>query len=159
GGLVARYYVQKLGGDDRVDTLVTLGTPHAGTRAAHLVPQAAPYPLLTQLRPGSALLRALEEPAPAAQTRFVCFAGDLDRLIVPTASALLRHDDLDTFNIRVPGAGHHALTFNGRVVHAVAAALAGPSAAVFPADAGWICTRSGPSAPPNRVTSPSGRQH
>ncbi len=28
GGLIARYYVQRLGGDRRVRTLVTLGTPH-----------------------------------------------------------------------------------------------------------------------------------
>ena len=27
GGLIARYYVQRLGGDERVHTLVTLGTP------------------------------------------------------------------------------------------------------------------------------------
>ena len=33
GGLIARYYVQRLGGDLRVRTLVTLGTPHSGTRA------------------------------------------------------------------------------------------------------------------------------
>ena len=33
GGLVARYYVQRLGGDERVHTLVTLGTPHQ--RHAH----------------------------------------------------------------------------------------------------------------------------
>jgi hypothetical protein len=37
GGLVARYYVQRLGGDERVHTLVTLGTPHAGT-----MPRPAP---------------------------------------------------------------------------------------------------------------------
>lgn len=125
GGLVARYYVQKLGGDERVTTLVTLGTPHAGTRAARLMPSAVPYPLLAQLRPGAALLRELAGPAPGCRTRFVCFAGELDRLVVPTASALLAHDDLDVVNVHVPGAGHHSLTFNGRVVHAVASALSG----------------------------------
>ena len=30
GGLIARYYVTRLGGDARVHTLVTLGTPHDG---------------------------------------------------------------------------------------------------------------------------------
>lgn len=34
GGLVGRYYVQRLGGGTRVRTLVTLGTPHSGTRVA-----------------------------------------------------------------------------------------------------------------------------
>lgn len=37
GGLIARYYVQRLGGDIRVRTLVTLGTPHAGTQVAQLL--------------------------------------------------------------------------------------------------------------------------
>ena len=40
GGLIARYYVQRLGGDERVHTLVTLGSPHGGT--AHGLPGAAP---------------------------------------------------------------------------------------------------------------------
>ena len=48
GGLVARYYVQRLDGDARVHTLVTLGTPHGGTKAARLVP----HRLARQLRPG-----------------------------------------------------------------------------------------------------------
>ena len=34
GGLIARYYVQRLGGDARVHTLVTLGTPHHGHRGS-----------------------------------------------------------------------------------------------------------------------------
>ena len=31
GGLIARYHVQRQGGDRRVDSLVTLGTPHQGS--------------------------------------------------------------------------------------------------------------------------------
>ncbi|WP_324274364.1 esterase/lipase family protein [Blastococcus brunescens] len=30
GGLIARYHVQRQGGDRRVESLVTLGTPHEG---------------------------------------------------------------------------------------------------------------------------------
>lgn len=39
GGVVARYYVQRLGGDARVHTLCTLGSPHSGTHTARLWPQ------------------------------------------------------------------------------------------------------------------------
>ena len=45
GGLVGRYYVQKLNGAHRVRHLVTLGTPHRGTpwaRSGHLVGRTLP---------------------------------------------------------------------------------------------------------------------
>ena len=48
GGLIARYYVTRLGGDERVHTLVTLGTPHHGTYLAY----AWNSRLMQQLRPG-----------------------------------------------------------------------------------------------------------
>ena len=61
GGLIARYYVQRLGGDARVDTLVTLGTPHQGSHIAHLLP---PTVVPRQLLPGSDLLRELDRARP-----------------------------------------------------------------------------------------------
>ncbi len=33
GGLITRYYVQRMGGHARVHTVVTLGTPHSGHAA------------------------------------------------------------------------------------------------------------------------------
>ncbi|MBC7273418.1 MAG: alpha/beta fold hydrolase, partial [Streptomyces sp.] len=56
GGLIARYYVQRLGGDTRVRVLVTLGTPHTGTR---VVPLANAHPIVRQMRPGSTLMAEL----------------------------------------------------------------------------------------------------
>ncbi|WP_232303862.1 alpha/beta fold hydrolase [Pseudofrankia sp. DC12] len=123
GGLVARYYVQRLAGDDRVHTLVTLGTPHGGTRLAHLVPRVVPYRLVASLRPGSPLLTELAEPASGCGTRFLAIGGGLDSVVRPE-SAALRHPDLVGRNVTVPGLGHHALPFNGDVAHGIAAALA-----------------------------------
>lgn len=37
GGLSSRYYIQNLGGHDKVGSLITLGSPHKGTPLAHLV--------------------------------------------------------------------------------------------------------------------------
>ncbi|WP_239332994.1 triacylglycerol lipase [Frankia sp. CiP3] len=124
GGLVARYYVQKLGGDEHVHTLVTLGTPHEGTRLARMLPPMVPYTLLRQLRPDSDVIRELAEPAPACRTRFLAFSGDLDTVIRPTESALLHHPDLSVRNVRLPGVGHHSLPFNLDVVHQIANVLA-----------------------------------
>ena len=99
GGLVARYYVQRLGGDQRVHTLVTLGTPHSGTYAARLVP----HPVARQLRPGSALIAELAEPAPGCRTRFVAFWSDLDQVVIPSSSARLEHPDLVSRNVFISG--------------------------------------------------------
>jgi triacylglycerol lipase len=120
GGLVARYYVQRLGGDARVHTLATLGTPHAGTRAAHLMPGRA----VAQLRPGSPVLAELAEPAPGCRTRFVCVWSDLDQMVVPKDSARLDHPDLRARNVFVRGVGHLSLPVDGRVVHEIAGAFA-----------------------------------
>lgn len=120
GGVVGRYYVQRLGGDERVHTLVTLGTPHSGTRVAHLLP----HPLGRQLRPGSDVLGELAEPAPDCSTRVVSIWSDLDQLIVPKSSAALEHDDLRVRNVHVAGVGHMSLPVDGRVVHEISSTLA-----------------------------------
>ena len=120
GGVVARYYVQRMGGDARVHTLVTLGSPHAGTTAAHLLPTR----LVRQLRPGSELLQELAEPARGCRTRFVAFWSDLDQLIVPKRSARVDHPDLAARNVLLRGVGHVSLPNSGRVVHEIAQLLA-----------------------------------
>lgn len=120
GGLIARYYVTRLGGDEHVHTLVTLGTPHEGTYAAYL----APTQLISQMRPGSGLLRELDEPAPGCTTRFICYWSDTDLVIVPQHSGALRHPDLSARNIRLHGVGHISLAIVGDVVHGISTALA-----------------------------------
>jgi triacylglycerol lipase len=124
GGLIARYYVQCLGGDDRVDTLVTLGTPHAGTRLARL----APGGVLRQLSPGSEVLDELAAPAPGCRTRFVAFWAEFDEMVHPASAARLEHPDLNVVNIQVRGVGHLALPVAGQVIHEVTLALAGAPA-------------------------------
>jgi pimeloyl-ACP methyl ester carboxylesterase len=120
GGLIARYYVQRLGGDERVHTCVTLGTPHQGTAAAKLLP----WPLVKQVRPDSELMAELAEPAPDCRTRFVAFYSDVDQLIVPQRRARIRHSDLMASNVRVHGVGHLSLPFHGEVVHQITGMLA-----------------------------------
>ncbi|MEJ2868255.1 alpha/beta fold hydrolase [Actinomycetospora sp. OC33-EN08] len=121
GGLIARYYVQRLGGDARVDTLVTLGTPHRGSAIAHLLP---PTLVPRQLQPGSDLLRELEEPAPGCRTRFLAVWSRMDQLIIPQRNARLEHPDLQVENVRRDHVGHMAMTIDPTVVHLVACRLA-----------------------------------
>lgn len=123
GGVVARYYVQRMGGDARVHTLCTLGSPHAGTVTARLLPTRLAPALVRQLRPGSSLMTELAEPAPGCRTRFVSFWSDLDQLIVPKRSARLDHPDLTVRNVLLRGVGHMSLPIDRRVVHEIATLL------------------------------------
>jgi pimeloyl-ACP methyl ester carboxylesterase len=120
GGLIARYYVQRMGGDARVHTLVCLGTPHKGTYAARLVPRR----IAGQLRPDSAVIAELARPARQCRTRFISVWSDLDQLIVPKQSARIDHPDLHAHNMLVRGLGHLSLPVDGRVVHAICMTLA-----------------------------------
>ena len=120
GGLIARYYVQRLGGDARVHTLVCLGSPHTGTNAARLLPRR----VLGQLRPDSDVIAELAQPAPGCRTRFLAVWSDLDQLIVPKQAARIDHPDLLSHNMFVRGLGHLSLPVDGRVVHAICATLA-----------------------------------
>ncbi|MCM3885084.1 alpha/beta fold hydrolase [Frankia sp. R82] len=124
GGLVARYYVQRMGGDRQVGTLITLATPHGGTRLAELVPRALPYPLLRQLRADSPLIAELAEPAPGCRTRIFAVAAALDTVVRP-AQAAVHHPDLDAVNLTVPGLGHQSLAFSGTVAHQITTWLTG----------------------------------
>lgn len=120
GGLIARYYVQRLGGDTRVHTLVTLGTPHSGTEVARPLKM---LPLLGQLTPGSSVLRELAEPTPGCRTQFLVFASDLDHMVRPTGNARLEHPDLCVRNVTVRGVGHLSLANNSSVAFTIASAL------------------------------------
>jgi triacylglycerol lipase len=120
GGLVARYYVQRLNGDARVHTLVTLGTPHQGTRAARLFPRG----VCGQLAPGSDLIAELAQPAEDCETRFVSFWSDIDALMSPKQAARLEHPDLLARNILVRGVGHMSLPIDRRIVREITATLA-----------------------------------
>ncbi|TVL90103.1 lipase [Streptomyces sp. SAJ15] len=122
GGLIARYYVQRLGGDARVHTLVTLGTPHSGTRAAPLL---SAHPIVRQMRPDSTVIAELRLPAPGCRTRFVSFWSDMDQVMTPVETAQIDHPDLQAENVCVKGVGHLALPVHPAIATGVRQALDG----------------------------------
>ena len=128
GGLVARHLVQRQGGDRRVDSLVTLGTPHGGSILAHVLPT----PLVRQLRPGSPVLRELAEPAPDCRTRITAVYSDLDQMVLPTRSGRCDHPDLGARNVLFRGVGHMSLPMHRGVLDEVAITLAGVHGASAP---------------------------
>ncbi|MFF0199145.1 esterase/lipase family protein [Streptomyces sp. NPDC005017] len=130
GGLIARYYAQRLGGDLRVRILVTLGTPHSGTRVA---PLADAHPIVRQMRPGSRVIEELSRPAPGCRTRFVSFWSDLDHVMDPLEAARIDHPDLLAHNVQVTGIGHLALPVHPVVADGIRRALESADTADSPA--------------------------
>ncbi len=120
GGFIARYYVQRLGGHNRVHTLVTLGSPHGGTAAAHLMPHS----VARQMRLDSDVVKELQEPAIECRTRMIAVWSDLDQLIYPKRNARIVHPDLNARNVLIRGVGHMSLPVSGRVVHEICTTLA-----------------------------------
>lgn len=111
GGIVARWYVQELGGDTRVDTAITIGSPHSGTYAATIGVGAG----ARDLRPGSRVMRRLERSAKPSAVRWIAYYSNLDMLIQPASSAMLDHPQLEATNILVKDHGHVSLMLSPQV--------------------------------------------
>jgi hypothetical protein len=125
GGLIARYYVQRLGGHARVDLVVTVATSHRGTVAAWL---SLALPLLRQLRPETELYAELAEPAPTCRIRFVTFSSGANAVILPAGNGQLDHPDLPTRNVVLPGICHFTLAGHCLVIDEICQLLAAPAA-------------------------------
>lgn len=87
GGIISRYYLQRLGGLPRTRRFVTLASPHQGTWMAYLYP-GRPAP--RQMRPHSPFLADLNaDLQQLAQVEFMSIWSPLDLTIVPASSSAL----------------------------------------------------------------------
>ncbi len=120
GGLLLRWSIQELDAGHRIDRLVTLATPHAGTNAARI----GILPLANALRPGSEVLARLEASrGRAAHIRHVALVGERDRMIRPPASAALPGAEVHWLE----GLGHNEMLFPPAVFAKVAEVLSEPT--------------------------------
>ena len=124
GGLVARYYLQRLDGLPRLDRLVTISSPHHGTWTADFdwMPGAV------QMRPGSTFLKDLNRDVTRLEVvPFTSIWSPQDIGIQPPRSSEL------PFGVDVPiiGGRHSSMLTDDRVIGAVLDALGtrGPGAA------------------------------
>jgi pimeloyl-ACP methyl ester carboxylesterase len=114
GGLVARVYLQALGGARRVDHCITLGTPHQGTYNSYWLASRVGR----ELRPDSGLLARLKSSRPAAErVRFLSVVAGSDNLVVPRVFSA--HDE----EVRIPDVGHVGVVFSPRALRIVAERL------------------------------------
>lgn len=121
GGIVGRYYVQRLGGIDRVQRFVTLVSPHRGTWMAY----GSQLVAAVQMRPDSAFLQDLNRDAVMLeQLNFTSLWVPLDlMMIVPGRTSCLSIGK----NVKLgEWALHGPVVRDPRSLQAVATALTEP---------------------------------
>ncbi len=119
GGLVTRYYVQRLGGIDRVGRYVTISTPHHGTIAANFSTRTG----CRQMRPGSDFMTDLNRDVDRLQKlSFTSIWTPFDLIILPPSSSQL---GIGT-EIQLPIFTHPWMISDRRTFQAIATALVQP---------------------------------
>lgn len=114
GGPLTRYALKNLGLAGKVDRVITLGSPHAGSRVAALMP---PLGAVAQLRYQSPFIKELAEGGDCpGGARYFAIYSNLDNFVLPVSSAMLSDAEA---NIHVPYLGHCALLHSTRVLQQV----------------------------------------
>ncbi|MEB3180718.1 MAG: alpha/beta fold hydrolase [Nostocaceae cyanobacterium] len=119
GGIVSRYYLQRLGGIKRVQRFITLGSPHNGTLLAYCSQRLG----CVQMRLDSELLQDLNaDAAMLEQLNFTSIWTPYDLMIVPAKSSEMPMAK----NVQLPILSHAWLTTDPKGIKAVAEALTAP---------------------------------
>ncbi len=114
GGLAVRAWLASDGQADKVHRVVTIATPHAGTRAARYAGSRNG----AQMAEGSAWLAELAaREDPKVRPRFVCFWGHCDNIVFPVRSAMLDGAD----NRHLTATPHVRMVFHRDIFAAVMA--------------------------------------
>lgn len=108
GGLLTRYAIRNLGMDGKIGTVVTLGSPHRGSKIAGIVPGGGNVP---QMRYESEFVRKLEADGmtPGKHVQYFSIYSEFDNFVLPSHSSVL---DGDARNIHVAWHGHCALLYS-----------------------------------------------
>ncbi|MDJ0772784.1 MAG: alpha/beta hydrolase [Mastigocoleus sp. MO_167.B18] len=118
GGIVSRYYIQRLGGIKRVQKFITISSPHYGTRIAYL----SQRPGAKQMRPGSRFLKDLNhDMSILKQVDYTSIWTPLDMMIVPANSSKMPIGK----QIVIPVLLHAWMLVDSRILAAVAEVLNG----------------------------------
>jgi pimeloyl-ACP methyl ester carboxylesterase len=105
GGLAVRAWLRQRGAQQRVHSVVTIGTPHTGTWLARF----AMTENARQMREASHWLRDLEAgETKSMRAMFTCYFGHCDNIVFPAHNATLS----DATNHHVPGVAHVHLAFH-----------------------------------------------
>ena len=119
GGIVSRYYIQRLGGLERVQRFITLASPHNGTWSALLRPNLG----ASQMRVNSKFLNDLNRDAlQLQQINFTSIWTPFDSMIVPAKSSEMSVGK----NRQIWVGGHAWMVSDAKSLLAIAEALSEP---------------------------------
>ena len=108
GGLVSRYFLQDLGGAARCDQLITVSSPHHGTRSAFIYPSRG----AKEMRPGSPFLRDLQKSEyRLGKMPVASYRTPMDLIILPPDSSVWER--AENVGYRVP---LHPMMLNSKSV-------------------------------------------
>ena len=102
GGLIGRYFIKNLGGDEAVDSLVSLAAPHYGTRAANVADvlgfgSCAGIVACEQMAVGSTFLEQLNAGDDTiGDVVYTNIVSRFDEVVVPYTNGFLRDADNNT---------------------------------------------------------------
>ncbi|MEO0840257.1 MAG: triacylglycerol lipase [Cyanobacteria bacterium J06643_5] len=116
GGIVSRYYVQRLGGINRVKRFITLSAPNHGTLTGYFNQGLG----CVQMRPNSVLLKDLNSDAQMlSQINFTSIWTPYDTMIFPASSSKMSVGD----NLTVPVLVHAWMLTDKKSLSAIANSL------------------------------------
>ncbi len=119
GGIISRYYVQRLGGIQRVQRFITISSPHQGTLTAYARINAGG----NQMQPKSAFLTQLnQDVVQLERLNFTSIWTPLDLMILPARSSQLPVGK----ERKIPVGNHAWMVTDSRSLRAIAEALHEP---------------------------------
>jgi triacylglycerol lipase len=119
GGLVTRYYLQRLGGIDRVQRFITISTPHNGTIAAHF----SMRPGCIQMRPEHEFMQDLNRDVDRLNClNFTSLWTPFDLIILPPSSSQLGIG----MEQSIPVLAHPLMVSDPRTLNTIVTALSQP---------------------------------
>ena len=112
GGLVSRYYLQKLGGATRCRNFITISSPHHGTKAAWAYPSRGAI----QMRPGSPFLTELAATqGNLGKIPVTSYRTPMDLIILPPESSIWDRAE----NLEFPVLAHPLMLNSNKVLNDV----------------------------------------
>lgn len=114
GGVVVRAWLRASSTDSKVHRIVTIGSPHHGTRLGLWAPSRLDnIANAHQMRFGGQWLRNLAQlEVPIRRSMFVCFYSNCDNIVFPATSATLADAD----NRHVAGLPHLAMALDKSII-------------------------------------------